>query len=97
MAKYLNVGCVTENTLKDGNTIQRIELDNEKLDELIKLLDKHFVDNVEGLSVDDIRKAQKLRFNDPNKLKKVQFYLFDPSENAPSFIKKNIAVKLDEF
>ena len=97
MAKYLNVGCVTENTLKDGNVIQRIELNNEKLDELIGLLDKHFTAHVEGLSVDDIRKAEKLKFGDPNKLKKVQFYLFDPSENAPSFIKKNIAVKLDEF
>lgn len=94
--KYLQVGQVVQFQTKNG-PLTKIELDNEKLNELITLLDKYYAENVEGLSVDDIRAAQKLKFNDPNRLNKIQFLLFDKHEKAPDFVLHNVVVNIDEF
>lgn len=94
--KYLNIGSLVEFETKNG-PLQKLQIDNEKLDELIALLDGYFQKRVEGLSVDDIRAAQKLKWDDPNQLKRVEIVLFDPNENAPDFIKKNLSIKIADY
>lgn len=94
--KYLNIGSMVEFETKNG-TIQKLQIDCEKLDEFITLLDKYYQKRVEGLSVDDIRSAQRLKWDDPKQLKRVEIVMFDPSENAPEFIKSNLSIKIEDY
>lgn len=95
--KYLNIGSMVEFQTGSGDVIQKIQIDCEQLDALIGLLDNYFEKKVKGLSVDEIRAAQKLKWNDPNQLKRVEIVGFDPSENAPDFIKKNLCIKVADY
>jgi len=95
--KYLNLGSMVEFQTNSGDVIQKIQIDCEQLDALIGLLDNYWKNKVEGLSVDEIRAAQKLKWNDPNQLKRIEIVGFDPSENAPSFIKKNLCIKIADY
>lgn len=94
--KYLTFGSIVEVNTNSG-TFQKIQIDNEKLDELLNLLDGHFQKKVSGLSVDEIRQAQKLKWDDPNRLPRIEVSIFDPNEKAPDFIKGNLAIKIADY
>lgn len=85
--------------------VAKVQIDNENLDPLINLLDTYyqkaiepnFVNDDRTMKLDDIRAAQKLPWNDPNRLNRIDIVLFDPNENAPSFIKKSASIKIADY
>lgn len=98
-SKWLNVGSIIQFKDSSGNPKgkAKFQIDCEKLDELIGLMDNYFEKNVKGLSVDDIRAAQKLKWDDPNQLKRIELVAFEPSENAPDFIEASLCICRSDY
>lgn len=92
-SKYRQVGQLTES--RDGKL--QVELDNTGLEMLFKLIKAHADKyGIKSLTVDEIRAAQKLKWDDPNHLPRIKLFVFDPHEKAPDFIKGNISAKVEE-
>ena len=93
MAKYKQVAQLLES--RDGKL--QVELDNSSLEYLFKLIKAHAEKHgIKNMTVDDIRAAQKLKWDDPNHLPRIKLFIFDPGDKAPDFIKGNISAKLEE-
>ena len=88
--KYVSFGSVVD--FGDGKMIQ---LDNTRLDQFVDYLREYGKKNLANLSDEEIRKAEKLPKGDPNKLYRLNLYLFNPHENAPDFVVSNLAFKND--
>ena len=86
--KYVSFGSVVD--FGEGKMIQ---LDNTRLDQLVEFLRDYGKNKLAGLSDEEIRSAEKLPKGDPNKLYRLNFYLFNPHENAPDFVVSNLAYK----
>ena len=87
--KYLSIGTVIK--FEDGDRF--IQIDNVNLKELVQLLKAHGEKYLENLGPKEIMAGQKLKKDDPNRIPRLSISLFTPSEKAPSFIEKNLAIK----
>lgn len=99
--KWLKIGQVTEQNGKNG-TFESITLENENLKELVLLLKQFGQDRIGDMSVDDIRKAQKLKRDDPNYLPRLQISRFDKTDEdrrkgCPDFVLADLLVKIEQF
>ena len=95
--KYLSVGSVTENEF-DGKKNESIQLDNVALKQFIEFIKKHGETYLKGLTDDEIRAAQKLPKDDPNKIPRLRLYVFNKTDQdyqngCPTFITKGISIK----
>ena len=89
--KYLSVGSVLQFANKDGDSKAFISLDNGSLKEFVDYLTQFGTKHLKGLSLEEIREKTK-----EGKIPRISLNYFDPSEKSPSFVKKNIALKLEE-
>lgn len=85
-SKWLKIGQIIKNKDKNGNTYEQMVIDNENLKGFLALLRKFGQEKLGDMSVDDIRAAQKLKKDDPNKLKQLKISRFDKDDQ---FYEKN--------
>ena len=101
-SKWLRIGQVKTAKRKDGSEFEVMELDNENLCAFIALLRKHGAEKIGSKSVDEIRAAQKLQFNDPAKLKRLTISRFEKTDEdygkgIPNFILADILIDVEQF
>lgn len=85
-SKWLKIGQILKNTDKQGRVFETMVLDNENLKTFLGLLKKFGQEQIGDMSVEDIRSAQKLKKDDPKKLKQLRISRFDKDE---AFFEKN--------
>ena len=84
---YKQIGSVIQ---FDGeNETPKIQLDSSALKEFIVFLQDFGRSNLDGLSVDQIRTKTKNK-----EIGRLNLYYFNPNDNAPKFVKKNVCIKI---
>jgi hypothetical protein len=101
-SKWFRIGQVKEAGGKNGKpTFEVMELDNENLKEFVRLLKEFGQNKIGSMTVDEIRTAQKLKFDDPNQLKRIKISRFNKTEEdyekVPRFILADLLINLDDF
>lgn len=85
-SKWLKIGQIVTNTDKNGKSYENMVIDNENLKTFLGLLKKFGQEQIGDMTVDEIRAAQKLKKDDPNKLKQLKISRFDKDDE---FYNKN--------
>jgi hypothetical protein len=83
--KYLLVG----QELQFDDDKPFIQIDNTNLKELVNYLKEFGATYLGNLTTDEIRKAEQGK-----QIPRIRLYRFKKNENAPKFVKANIAIKL---
>lgn len=85
-SKWLKIGQIQRSKDNKGNEYENIVIDNENLKAFLGLLKKFGQEKIGDMTTDDIRAAQKLKKDDPNKLKQLRISRFDKDDK---FYEKN--------
>jgi hypothetical protein len=86
--RYLNLGSVLQFSSDGKEDTPFISLDNSVLKEFVEYLQEFGAKHLKGLTVEEIRANKKLP--------RVRINYYNPNEKAPAFVKKNLAIKLEE-
>lgn len=102
-SKWLKIGQVKKAGGKNGKPEYEVmELDNENLKAFLQLLKKFGQEKIGDMTTDQIRTAQKLKYNDPNCLPRIKISKFDKTDEdrakgCPSFILADLLVDVEQF
>lgn len=93
--KYLNFGSMLHDDRYETDSLQ---LDNLQLKQLMDYIKAHGEKHLKGLSEEEIKAGERLKWDDPNHIPRIKVYLFEKKEEdyakgCPKFIKAGIAVK----
>ena len=103
VSKWLKIGQVKLAGGKNGKEQYEVmELDNENLKAFLDLLKKFGKEKIGDMTTDQIRTAQKLKYNDPNALPRIKLSRFnktakDYEKGCPSFIVADLLVDIEQF
>ena len=80
-SKWLKIGQVVKSKDRSGNEFESMVIDNENLKAFLSLLKKFGQEKIGNMTVDDIRAAQRLKKDDPAKLKQLRISRFNKDDD----------------
>ena len=90
--KFTTIGSINES--KNGK--KYLQLDNLNLKVLMDALTAHGKKYLAGLTADQIKARQNVRYDEEGHIPRIQLLVQQPSEKAPDFILSNITLMEDE-
>jgi hypothetical protein len=90
-SKFLKVGQIKTNK-KFGT--KELVLSNLALKKLVEILTEHGKSKLTGLSEDQLKACEFLRYSDEGFIEPLKLSIFDPKEGAPEFVLGDVCIKL---